>query len=179
MKFCGTCGAPVSADEAAGSKVDPFAQTKQKRDDDAPPSPPAPPPPPSSASGVSPLAVSNIQVNASGPNPPSVSPSSPARPISKATPLLQHPFTRPMPSHRGGASNVSPTPGNVHNAASLAPTAAQPAVSPFVPQMRVLVLWSDGNRYPGVVTHVNDRLCLVSFGDGQQRWVDMQYLTRA
>jgi len=124
------------------------------------------------------LAVSNIQVNpAPSKAPPASAPAE--RPISKATPLLQHPFTHPMPSRREASAHSTPAPAPVYNAASLAPTAAQPAVSPFVPQMRVLVLWSDGNRYPGIVTHVNDRHCLISFGDGQQRWVEMQYLTRA
>jgi hypothetical protein len=42
---------------------------------------------------------------------------------------------------------------------------------------RVLVLWADGNRYPGMVHQVAQGQCLVVFPDGQQRWVEFQYLT--
>jgi hypothetical protein len=40
-------------------------------------------------------------------------------------------------------------------------------------------LWADGNRYPGVVQQVAAAQCLIAFPDGQQRWVEPQYLTLA
>lgn len=175
MKFCATCGAPAAAasDAAPKSVIDPFAQTAKKKDSEAVIAAAAPPSPASvaldSSAPVSPLAVSNIFPAASA----APAPARPANPVSMPTP----PMTQPLPSRPAPAI---PVPGPaIYGAASFAPTAAQPAVAPFVPTMRVLVLWSDGQRYPGVVSHVNDRQCLVSFGDGQQRWVDMQYLSRA
>ncbi len=179
MKFCATCGAPV---EAAKSVVDPFAQTAEKKNSEAMQADlpqHAVSVAVESAAPVSPLAVSNIFPAAA---PVSREASRPAHPVSMPTPPLHvihtpqpaNPMTQPLPSH----PMPVPTPVS-YGAASFAPTAAQPAVAPFVPTMRVLVLWSDGQRYPGVVAHVNDRQCLVSFGDGSQRWVDMQYLSRA
>jgi hypothetical protein len=47
----------------------------------------------------------------------------------------------------------------------------------FGPGARVYVLWADGNRYPATVMHAAGTQCLVAFPDGQQRWVDAQYLT--
>jgi hypothetical protein len=43
----------------------------------------------------------------------------------------------------------------------------------------VLVQWADGNRYPGFVQQVAPGYCLIVFPDGQQRWVEPQYLTLA
>jgi hypothetical protein len=61
------------------------------------------------------------------------------------------------------------------------PYAPPPAgyAAPFVAGGRVLVLWADGNRYPGVVQQVAPGQCLIVFPDGQQRWVEFQYLTPA
>ena len=49
----------------------------------------------------------------------------------------------------------------------------------FGPGAQVLVQWSDGNRYPGMVQQVNGAQCLVSFPDGRQVWVDARYLSGA
>jgi hypothetical protein len=56
-----------------------------------------------------------------------------------------------------------------------------PYGSPFVPGARVLVQWADGNRYPGTVQHVapGGAQCFIVFPDGQQRWVEIQYLALA
>jgi hypothetical protein len=64
------------------------------------------------------------------------------------------------------------------------PYAPYPAPPPgyapaFVAGARVLVLWADGNRYPGVVHQVAPAHCFVVFPDGQQRWVELQYLSLA
>jgi hypothetical protein len=53
-----------------------------------------------------------------------------------------------------------------------------PAAAPgFPPGSRVQVKWSNGQRYPATVSQVNGQQHLVRFPDGQQHWVDVQYLT--
>jgi hypothetical protein len=56
---------------------------------------------------------------------------------------------------------------------------AAPYGPAFVAGARVLVQWADGNRYPGIVQQVapNGAHCLIVFPDGQQRWVELQYLS--
>jgi hypothetical protein len=39
------------------------------------------------------------------------------------------------------------------------------------------VQWADGNRYPATVQQAGQGQCLVVFPDGQQRWVENQYLS--
>jgi hypothetical protein len=57
--------------------------------------------------------------------------------------------------------------------------APQPPPVPmgFAPGSRVLVQWADGNRYPATVQQAANGQCLVVFPDGQQRWVEMRYLS--
>jgi hypothetical protein len=68
------------------------------------------------------------------------------------------------------------------------PYGPPPGPSPFAPQAgggppqlgagaRVLVQWADGNRYPAMVQQVAGAQCLVVFPNGQQQWVDAQYLS--
>ena len=40
----------------------------------------------------------------------------------------------------------------------------------------VLVQWSDGNKYPGMVVQAAPGQCLVDFGNGNQQWIGEQYL---
>jgi hypothetical protein len=47
----------------------------------------------------------------------------------------------------------------------------------FAPGSRVHVTWSNGQRYPATVSQVSGSQCLVVFPDGQQHWVEMQYLS--
>jgi hypothetical protein len=49
----------------------------------------------------------------------------------------------------------------------------------YVPGSRVTVTWSNGGRYPGTVQQVSGTQCLVVFPDGQQHWVEMQYVAPA
>ena len=49
----------------------------------------------------------------------------------------------------------------------------------YVPGSRVTVTWSNGGRYPGTVQQVSGTQCLVMFPDGQQHWVEMQYVAPA
>lgn len=52
----------------------------------------------------------------------------------------------------------------------------QPYGFGFPPGARVHVTWSNGQRYPATVSQVSGTQCLVVFPDGQQHWVEMQYL---
>lgn len=49
----------------------------------------------------------------------------------------------------------------------------------YAPGSRVNVTWSNGQRYPGTVHQVSGSQCLVMFPDGQQHWVEMQYVAPA
>jgi hypothetical protein len=49
----------------------------------------------------------------------------------------------------------------------------------YSPGARVNVTWSNGQRYPGTVQQTSGTQCLVAFPDGQQHWVDMQYVAPA
>lgn len=51
-----------------------------------------------------------------------------------------------------------------------------PATS-YQPGSRVLVTWSNGQRYPATVKHVSGSQCHVVFPDGQQHWVEAVYLS--
>lgn len=44
---------------------------------------------------------------------------------------------------------------------------------------RVMVQWSDGNRYPGVVAAVAQGQIQVTMQNGQQHWIPSQYVTPA
>lgn len=49
----------------------------------------------------------------------------------------------------------------------------------YAPGARVQVLWSNGQRYPATVSQVSGAQHLVVFPDGQQHWVEAQYLAPA
>jgi hypothetical protein len=42
---------------------------------------------------------------------------------------------------------------------------------------RVLVTWSDGNRYPGTIVALGQGQHLVAMSDGQQHWIGTNYIT--
>jgi hypothetical protein len=69
------------------------------------------------------------------------------------------------------------TPGPATPPASpRAPVALAPPTSPHVVGARVLVQWSNGQRYPGIVERVNGPQCLVRFDVGEQRWVESRFV---
>ena len=57
------------------------------------------------------------------------------------------------------------------------PQAGYPYPFSYAPGTRVHVTWSNGQRYPATVSQVTGAQCLVVFPDGQQHWVEMQYLS--
>jgi hypothetical protein len=62
-----------------------------------------------------------------------------------------------------------------------APYSAQGPYAPFgyAPGSRVLVTWATGQRFPATVQQVTPAQCLVMFDNGQQQWVDVQYVAPA
>jgi hypothetical protein len=59
-------------------------------------------------------------------------------------------------------------------AAATVPMSAAPS---FGAGARVLVLWANGQRYPGTVRASAEGHCRVVFADGQERWVATEHLT--
>lgn len=53
------------------------------------------------------------------------------------------------------------------------------AVSGFSVGARVLVTWSDGQRYPGTVAAVGQNTYLVAMSDGKQHWIPASYVASA
>lgn len=58
-----------------------------------------------------------------------------------------------------------------------APVAGYPYPFAYAPGSRVQVTWSNGQRYPATINQMSGSQCLVVFPDGQQHWVDVQYLS--
>ncbi|CAN5763034.1 hypothetical protein BH09MYX1_BH09MYX1_14830 [soil metagenome] len=50
------------------------------------------------------------------------------------------------------------------------------AVAGFAVGARVLVTWSDGNRYPATVAAVGQNQYLVNMSDGKQHWIPSQFV---
>jgi hypothetical protein len=118
-----------------------------------------------------------------GPPPPPANPP-PAVPQSAPQQPWSSPYGVPAPSYpvNPAAYPYPPTPGYPPappGAYPPYPPQAAPYVPPFVAGGRVLVQWADGNRYPGLVQQVAQGQCLIVFPDGQQRWVEFQYLAVA
>jgi hypothetical protein len=51
--------------------------------------------------------------------------------------------------------------------------------SQLIPGRKVMVQWSDGNQYPGTIMQTNGAQAQVTFPDGNQMWIETQYLTPA
>lgn len=69
-----------------------------------------------------------------------------------------------------GAAQVGDALGNLFG--GVAKAIAPPSVG-----ANVMVQWSDGKRYPGVVAQVAPGQYLVKMGDGQQHWIPSAYVT--
>jgi len=42
--------------------------------------------------------------------------------------------------------------------------------------LAVMVTWADGNKYPGALERIESGQCLVTFQDGQQRWIERAHV---
>lgn len=132
------------------------------------------PPPPKKAPPRT-VAMRHAPNPAAAPAPQSapVAPQSAARSL----PTPQAPYPAPV-----GAYPAQP-PAAPAGWGSRAPAAPPPYPYPapfgYAPGARVQVTWSNGQRYPATVSQVSGSQCLVVFPDGQQHWVDAQYLSPA
>ncbi|MGO8997938.1 MAG: zinc-ribbon domain-containing protein [Polyangiaceae bacterium] len=179
-RFCASCGAPVPA---ASSTLESKAFTPP-----AVRTSPIEEAPPTRASVPSPDAAQSPSGRGSGYGPPPP----PANPVPQPAPSAPQawpastPYGAPAPSYPQNAAAYQPAypqPQGYAPAAPgyapYAPQAGAPYAPAFVAGARVLVQWADGNRYPGIVQQVAPAQCLIVFPDGQQRWVEYQYLTLA
>ncbi|MBS2018251.1 MAG: hypothetical protein JST00_35605 [Deltaproteobacteria bacterium] len=114
----------------------------------------------------------------------------PPPPVAAPQPPAQAPQA-PQPQAWGQANAPAAWSQPMNPYAQPAPYAPQPqapAAPPpgayqygfgYAPGSRVQVTWSNGQRYPGTVQQVSGAQCLVLFPDGQQHWVEMQYVAPA
>jgi hypothetical protein len=123
--------------------------------------------------GVSPLASSGV-----------VPPSSRSVPFPRAQPpAAAPPYAGPQPSPQGKpvgpyAPYPAPAPAAPGAQGAWAGGSVRAAPNAFGPGARVLVQWADGKRYPGTIKQAAGAQCLVVFDDGQQRWIDVTYLSQ-
>jgi len=142
---------------------------------------------------------------APGPAPGSVAHPQPPPPSHMQAPMAPHgqppmggvPYGQPQPqphSGFGAPQSAWGAPAPAPYAAPLAPYAPHAPHAPHAPAMpaapaygggygfgyppgtRVQVTWSNGQRYPATVQQISGTQCLVLFPDGQQHWVEMQYV---
>ena len=151
------------------------------------PSSPAPAPVPASAPAKKPVARTVAMGNWPTPKPASVppqalpnpAPSAPRMPASGAAPSAVASSASASSGH--GSSPVVPSaqPSYPHPSGpgGWGWNAPQPSPRPVVPGARVTVTWSNGQRYPATVNQINGPRCLVVFPDGQQHWVETQFVT--
>jgi hypothetical protein len=92
--------------------------------------------------------------------------------------VVQTPQSMPSPLGQGGGAFAPFAPPPPYAAAPGYPPAAASYGYGFSysPGARVQVTWSNGQRYPALVQQLSGTQCLVVFPDGQQHWVEMQYL---
>jgi hypothetical protein len=119
----------------------------------------------------------------------SVAPARPNPVSPMASSMMSNPSDRPsaIPGRASGTPwNVPPAPQQPQQPApppQQQPVAPPPAavagrpMAPMAPGTMVLVYWSNGNRYPGTVLRAAGTQVLVAFPNGQQHWVDMQYVS--
>lgn len=117
-------------------------------------------------------------------------PTSPPAKVVQRTVAMNASGLIPQSAPQSGANPPSsPSSSGQYNAASVPQPASRygqnpgpaPSARPNAPYpgARVLVAWSNGQRYPATVSQVNGSQCHVVFPDGQQHWVDMMYLSPA
>jgi hypothetical protein len=145
----------------SASKTDPFAQTVLGQQLDASlPSPQVP-------QSVSPMASSVM-----------ATPAAIAQAMARPPAPTQAPIrtSAPPPQASEQARLAVPQPRPPVYEAPPDPQRAPPP-PPFGPGSAVLVLWGDGQRYPGKVMQASGQQALVVFPNGAQHWIDLQWIS--
>jgi len=117
---------------------------------------------------------------AAAPAAPAAQPNAYAQPNPYAAqnPYAQNPYGQ-QASFNAQAQNVGAQMGNAFNAFGNALGAlVDGAIGGFGVGSRVMVQWSDGNRYPGTVTSAQGGQVEVMFPDGRRIWVPQAYVSR-
>jgi hypothetical protein len=163
-KFCGTCGArvtapslpppPSPAPRTSVPSADPFAKTVFGGDTGPIPPPPSPQPPQAR----------------SAPPPTGAQPQAVPQPRTQPHQAAYVPPARPASNPPTAAHPAAPGP-------AAPPPTPIPTSGAFQRGSTVLVHWADGNRYPATVLHVQGNHVLVAFPTGQQQWVDGRYVS--
>ena len=84
----------------------------------------------------------------------------------------------PFPSHppvQGQPPSPAPSEPRMSSSSAVPPA----GVAAPSPGQRVLVDWSNGQKYPGTVQQSSPGKCLVLFGDGQAHWIDVRHVSVA
>ena len=136
-----------------------------------------------------PQRISAVPSAAGGSAPPAQPPAAPQmqQPAAWSPAAVSFAVGQPSPAIPYGAPAPyapppMPPPQQPQQPQPMAPPPAPPAYGfgfAYVPGSRVTVTWSNGGRYPGTVQQVSGTQCLVVFPDGQQHWVEMQYVAPA
>ncbi|MDF2697452.1 MAG: hypothetical protein K0S65_5835, partial [Labilithrix sp.] len=117
-------------------------------------------------------------------------PHAPAAPSYGVQPAQQNPYAQQQPnpyaqqnpygqqaSYNAQAQNVGVQMGNAFSAFGNAlGSFVDGAVGAFSVGARVMVQWSDGNRYPGTVTAAQNGQVEVAFPDGRRMWIPQGYV---
>ncbi|MEO7096897.1 MAG: hypothetical protein ABI175_26800, partial [Polyangiales bacterium] len=99
-------------------------------------------------------------------------------PVPPAPPMAPVALASPPPSQNSSHDpwrDFAPAPEQPTNGGPPPP----PTPQGFVVGAHVLVMWSDGNRYPGQVHQTTPDHCLVVFTNGHQQWVPLDALSGA
>jgi hypothetical protein len=105
----------------------------------------------------------------------------PSAPIAHAAPVPHAAHAAGQPPRSVGYAPPSHVPASAGPPWAGTPYSAQVPYAAFgyAPGSRVRVTWATGQRFPATVQQVAPAQCLVVFDNGQQQWVDMQYVTPA
>jgi hypothetical protein len=104
-------------------------------------------------------------------------PPAPSSPGPSGGPMGRGPGVPLSPSSSGGLPALSPPPVGPYSMPHPVQNTPHPSLSPFHPGAQVMVLWANRQRYRGTVQQVVPPRVLVAFPDGQQHWVEMQYVS--
>jgi hypothetical protein len=110
-----------------------------------------------------------------------------APPMTPGRPSAQRPSTRGKTAPLSAMKNppklalaLAPAPAPAAPSQPQSPPAfAAAARMAPVPGKRILVQWANGQKYPGIIEQVDGAKCLVRFETGEQRWVEMRYVSPA